>query len=274
MTTTDFHSAGSLSANSPRVIFFDIDGTLVSFKTHQIPQSTLDAVHRVRQQGVKVWIATGRPLPYINNLGALEYDGIMSVNGAHCQTREGHVIYSNPIDKADVQRMIAEQEQSGRVVTYACNDRAIVVAPKGIPAEAQEVFDLLNLGNQKLSKPEDVIDANVMQVIAFFGTAERQRIMGEVLQNCNETRWHPAFADCVARGTDKATGIGHVLRYYGFGLSDAMAFGDGGNDISMLQHVGTGIAMGNASDEVKAAADIVTTSVDDDGIAEILNKIE
>ena len=71
------------STQSPRVIFFDIDGTLVSFKTHQIPQSTLDAVHRVRQQGVKVWIATGRPMPYINNLGDLEYDGIMSVNGAH-----------------------------------------------------------------------------------------------------------------------------------------------------------------------------------------------
>ena len=63
----------------PKIIFFDIDGTLVSFKTHNIPQSTLDAVHRIREKGVKVWIATGRPVPFINNLGTLEYDGIMSV---------------------------------------------------------------------------------------------------------------------------------------------------------------------------------------------------
>ena len=67
----------------PKIIFFDIDGTLVSFKTHNIPQSTLDAVHRIREKGVKVWIATGRPVPFINNLGTLEYDGIMSVNGGH-----------------------------------------------------------------------------------------------------------------------------------------------------------------------------------------------
>ena len=261
------------STSSPRVIFFDIDGTLVSFKTHQIPQSTLDAVHRVRQQGIKVWIATGRPMPYINNLGNLEYDGIMSVNGAHCQTRDGEVIYSKPIDKGDIERMIAEQRQSGRVVTYACNDKAIVVAPKGIPTEAQEVFDLLNLGKQELSRPEEALNAEVMQVIAFFGKEDKAKVMCEVLKNCNETRWHPAFADCVASGTDKATGIDHILQHYGFNLSEAMAFGDGGNDITMLRHVGIGVAMGNASDEVKAAADIVTTSVDDDGVAEILNKI-
>ena len=256
-----------------KIIFFDIDGTLVSFKTHRIPQSTLDAVHRVRQQGIKVWIATGRPIPYINNLADLEYDGIMSVNGAHSQTREGEVIFSNPIDKGDVLRMIAEQQQSGRVVTYACNDKAIVVAPKGVSDEAQEVFDLLNLGRQTLCEPEDALNADIMQVIAFFKTDESQRIMGSVLQNCNETRWHPAFADCVARGTDKATGIDHILQYYGFNLSEAMAFGDGGNDITMLRHVGTGVAMGNAADDVKAASDVVTNSVDDDGVAEILNKL-
>ena len=71
-----------------KAVFFDIDGTLVSFKTHRVPQSTLDAVSRIRQQGVKVFIATGRPLPFINNLAELEYDGIMSVNGACCFTKE------------------------------------------------------------------------------------------------------------------------------------------------------------------------------------------
>ena len=254
-----------------KIIFFDIDGTLVSFKTHKIPQSTLDAVRRVRQKGVKVWIATGRPIPYINNLGDLEYDGIMSVNGAHCQKRDGEVIYSHPIDKIDVQRMIAEQQQSGRVVTYACNDRAIVVAPHGISSEAREVFGLLNLGEQELSRPEDALNAEVMQIIAFFGKNESDRIMSNVLRNCNETRWHPAFADCVARNIDKAVGIDKVINHYGIDISETMAFGDGGNDITMLRHVGTSVAMGNASEEVKAIADIITTKVDDDGVAKILN---
>ena len=47
-----------------KAIFFDIDGTLVSFKTHAIPQSALDAIHRIREKGVKVFIATGRPMPF------------------------------------------------------------------------------------------------------------------------------------------------------------------------------------------------------------------
>lgn len=67
-----------------KAVFFDIDGTLVSFKTHRIPQSTLDAVAALRSRGIKVYIATGRPVPFIDNLGELEYDGMITVTGAHC----------------------------------------------------------------------------------------------------------------------------------------------------------------------------------------------
>ncbi|MDR0348571.1 MAG: HAD hydrolase family protein, partial [Tannerella sp.] len=61
-----------------------------------------------------------------------------------------------------------------------------------------------------------------------------------------------------------------ILEHYGISLSETMAFGDGGNDIPMLQHVACGIAMGNASDEVKAVAGYVTDSVDDDGLTNAL----
>ena len=62
-----------------KAVFFDIDGTLVSFKTHRIPQSTLDAVAALRSRGIKVYIATGRPVPFIDNLGELEYDGMITI---------------------------------------------------------------------------------------------------------------------------------------------------------------------------------------------------
>ena len=75
-----------------KAVFFDIDGTLGSFRTHRIPQSTLEAVSRLRAEGVKVFIATGRPMPFINNLEGLEYDGIIESNGAHCQLTDGTVI--------------------------------------------------------------------------------------------------------------------------------------------------------------------------------------
>ena len=95
-------------------------------------------------------------------------------------------------------------------------------------------------------------------------------MMKEVMKECDANRWHPYFADCIAKGTNKATGIDEISNYYGIDISETMAVGDGGNDIAMLRHAGIGVAMGNASDEVKACADMVTETVDEDGIEKLL----
>ena len=69
-----------------KALFFDIDGTLVSFKSHRIPQSTVDALEQAKKNGVKVYISTGRPKQIINNLGQIEHliDGYITANGARC----------------------------------------------------------------------------------------------------------------------------------------------------------------------------------------------
>lgn len=256
-----------------KIVFFDIDGTLVSFKSHTIPQSALDAIKAVRSKGVKVWIATGRPMPFINNLGDLEYDGLITATGAHCQTRDGEVIFSQPVDKADIRRMIAHQHSTGMAVAYAGNSRAIMTAPQGLTSEVGEVFSLLDIGVPELHAPEEALDFDVMEVIAFFRAEDTPYMMENVLKNCSEARWHPDFVDCVTKGSNKASAIDKIIAHYGIDLSETMAFGDGGNDIPMLRHAGIGVAMGNASDEVKQYADIITTSVDEDGIANILKTL-
>ncbi|MBR5298612.1 MAG: HAD hydrolase family protein, partial [Parabacteroides sp.] len=76
--------------------------------------------------------------------------------------------------------------------------------------------------------------------------------------------------DVVSMGISKRVGIDKMLEHFHIGLDECMAFGDGGNDIQMLSHVGLGVAMGNASDEVKKYADYVTDSVDEDGIYKAL----
>ena len=110
----------------------------------------------------------------------------------------------------------------------------------------------------------------VLQLIAFFGTDVEPQLMRDVLPNCRAMRWCPLFADVVPADVSKAEGIDRMLESYGIALDEAMAFGDGGNDIPMLQHVGLSVAMGNAEQEVKRAASYVTTSVDDHGIARAL----
>ena len=243
-----------------KAIFFDIDGTLVSFKTHAIPQSALDAIHRIREKGVKVFIATGRPMPFIRNLNGLEVDGIMSVNGASCITADGKVICHRPVPKADIERVIADAQVHPMPIAFTSNDRAIVCNMEADMERFKEVFTLLDIPLPKSTPIAEALNMDVMQMVAFFDKDEEPRIMKNVMKECDANRWHPYFADCIAKGTNKATDI-----------SETMAVGDGGNDIAMLRHAGIGVAMGNASDEVKACADMVTETVDEDGIEKLLS---
>lgn len=256
-----------------KAIFLDIDGTLVSFKTHRVPESALNAVRRVRQQGVKVFIATGRPIPFIDNLGELEYDGIMCVNGACCMDAQGTVFSKHPLPTQDIERLIADSTLHPMPIVFASNERAVTCNSASAFETIRGVFDLLAIPYPQEVSFQEAQQMEVMQVVAFYPESQDERIRRDILCNCDTTRWHPDFADCIAKGMNKAFGIDEVCRHYGFDVSETMAFGDGGNDIEMLQHAGVGVAMGNASPEVKAVADIITTSVDEDGIARILDTL-
>ena len=250
-----------------KALFFDIDGTLVSFRTHRVPQSTIDAIHAARQQGIKVFIATGRPRPFINNLGTLEYDGVMSVNGASIILNDGMVVCNRFIPHKDVEQMVDYVSTHPLSVVFAGSSEAFAV---NLNEPFREVFSLLDLERPAIRPASYALQMDVQQIIAFFTLAEEADIMEHVLTHCDANRWHPAFADCIVRGTNKATGLDDVCHYYGWDITEVMAFGDGGNDMDMLRHAGIGVAMGNARPEVQACADYVTAPVDEDGVAKAL----
>lgn len=262
-------STGCITRNKmkTKAVFFDIDGTLVSFKTHTIPASALEAIHKVREKGVKIFIATGRPAPFINNIEGLEYDGIIESNGAHCQLADGQVIFNKAIPRDDVSRMVEFVHLEGLPSVVSSHTDVFLTAAD---ARTDEVFRLLDIPVPTIRPIEQALDMDVLQIVAFFRKEDEARIMTDILPGCNAQRWHPEFADVIVSGVNKSTGIDAVIRHFGWDLSETMAFGDGGNDIDMLRHVGCGIAMGNASDEVKRHADHVTAHIDDDGVAKAL----
>ena len=88
------------------------------------------------------------------------------------------------------------------------------------------------------------------------------------------TRWHPLFADIIHRNISKANGLEEIAKALDLQHEETMAFGDGGNDIPILHKAGIGVAMGNASDDVKAQADYITTSVDEDGVWNALRQFK
>ncbi len=99
---------------------------------------------------------------------------------------------------------------------------------------------------------------------------ETEKEIRKLMPDCEFGRWHPTFVDITAKGNTKQKGMEHILEYFGMDVSETMAFGDGGNDIPMLRFAEIGVAMGNSSEEVQQHANYVTTSVDEDGIANAL----
>lgn len=102
-----------------KALFFDIDGTLVSFKTHTIPASTVKALEMAKANGVEIYISTGRPYALINNLGQIEHmiDGYITANGAYCFIGK-KVISCNPIPKTEVLYVIDKSQEWGFLVWW------------------------------------------------------------------------------------------------------------------------------------------------------------
>lgn len=254
-----------------KALFFDIDGTLVSFATHQIPASAIEALAAAKAKGIQIFISTGRPGVIINNLSALQernlIDGYITMNGGYCFVGK-EVIYKSAIPDTDVRTLM----------TY-CTTRnipCIVVGEHDIcvcqPNElVEKIFhDFLKVDTIPVKTPREALQAKEIFQLTPFITPEEEKEILPSIPNCEIGRWYPAFADVTAKGNTKQRGIDEIIRHFGIRLEETMAFGDGGNDISMLRHTGIGIAMDNAKEDVKAAADYVTTSVDDDGIANAL----
>ncbi len=250
-----------------KAVFLDIDGTLVSFKTHKLPESTIWALDRLREKGIKVFIASGRQLQSINNVGTQKFDGYVTLNGGYCLSGTGDLVYKHRIPAEDIDALIRYQEQMEPFPCALVEEDGLYLNYKD--ESVDEVFRLLDFPCPPIRPLQGNGGKEVFQLIAFFTSGQEERIMS-VLPHCEATRWNPLFADVIPSGSSKAVGIDKMIAYYGILLNETMAFGDGGNDISMLRHTGIGVAMGNADEEVKKAADYVTTSVDDDGILNAL----
>jgi Cof subfamily protein (haloacid dehalogenase superfamily) len=118
-----------------------------------------------------------------------------------------------------------------------------------------------------------VLEQRILQLTPFFTEEYEQELMARI-PACTSGRWHPVFTDITAKGADKGEGILALAAHLGLDPRHTMAFGDGGNDASMIKAAGIGVAMGNALESLKQEADYVTSSVDDDGILHALRHFQ
>ena len=251
----------NLSMNPVKIIFFDIDGTLVDSATGRIPPKTYEALHRLQENGILLCIATGRSPAVVPNFGDFHFDAFCTFNGSLCYAGET-IIHSDPLSPKDVAKVLENASAIGRPVSVATRDR---MAANGIDADLADYYRLADLTLTVADDFDSVCQEDVYQIMLGCRTADHEAIIRDASGVKIAVSWERA-ADVIPVSSGKGRSIAKILKYFHLDASEAMAFGDSYNDIEMLQAVGTGVAMGNAAQQLKEIADDVCGHVSEDGI--------
>ena len=247
--------------NNIKIVFFDIDGTLFKLHTNEMSPKTLGTLQKLRANGIKICIATGRSPMGLPKFEGIEFDAYLTYNGSYCYADE-ETIFSNSLPKDDVKQILHNAAKMGKPVTVALKSE---MASNGVDDDLKSYMAVenldLNVSDDFYKKAED----KVYQVMLACCPEEYAGIL-ENVEHAKIATWWDKAIDIIPANGGKGMGIEAMLAYYGFDKSEALAFGDGNNDIEMLQTVGTGVAMGNASEDLKVVADEVCGDVAEDGI--------
>lgn len=252
-----------------KIVFFDIDGTLLD-ENKELPPSTVRAIQALKASGVYVAIATGRaPFMFADLREKLGIHSFVSFNGQYV-VFEGHVIYKNPLHRHKLHELKEYAHENGHPLIFmdAEDMRASV---------EDHPYIHVSMGSLKFSHPPmDSLyyeNRDIYQALLFC-KPEEEHVYVNAYPEFHFVRWHSVSTDVLPFGGSKAEGIRKLIERIGIAKEDVYAFGDGLNDMEMLQFVGTGVAMGNAKEEVKKVANLVTKRVDEEGILYGLKQLE
>ncbi|MBW9212214.1 MULTISPECIES: Cof-type HAD-IIB family hydrolase [Terrabacteria group] len=254
-----------------KTIFFDIDGTLLSFQTHRISKQTLQSLYQLKEKGFQLAIASGRSpiqLPSLDSsLIRFPWDAYVLLNGQYVLNAKKECVYDLAIPEESVRKSFAYMAKKEAVCAYFAKDQSFYVC------QNKKVMDCFKqnpyLPNfYETNSMEEILAKKIYQICPYFSEEEDKAFL-EAVPAVKSQRWIDVFADMVPEEGGKSKGIEKAIELFGFS-KEWVCFGDGGNDKSMLQKATLSIAMGNAKEDIKAIADYVTASVDDEGITQAL----
>ena len=257
-----------------KAVFFDIDGTLVPFGEKRMPKSIVEGLDKLRSNGVKVFIATGRSPGNLKSLQSIldyDFDGFIAMNGQYCFTKD-LVIREKCFDTESFPMLMKYLEENDVSCSF------VEINYVYINRISERVMNIRrSLGAsviyEPIDKPERALTHKIYQLSAYTDQEQEKELVRH-FPGSKAVRWSPVFADIIPEDGGKDVGISKVIEHFGIKREETMAFGDGGNDMDMLKYCNIGVAMGNAGDEVKAIANHVTDNTDKDGIYKALKYFE
>lgn len=262
-----------------KILVLDIDGTLTNSDKIITPK-TKKSLMMMQEKGHIIILASGRPSPgmmkYAKELELEKYGGyLLSFNGAriiNCHT--GDIIYQQMLPRFILPKIYHFAEENGcGLITY-CGD--YVVSGTGI----DEYIELeARINGMPVREVDDFLHFINFDVNKCLMTAppEKAEKLTAILQEKFEGilsiyRSEPFFIEIMPKNIDKASSLKRMLETVGLKKENVVCCGDGYNDVTMVEYAGIGVAMANAREEVKAVADYITKSNDEDGLVEIIEK--
>lgn len=242
--------------------FFDIDGTIVSFKTHRMPDQTRAALLAMHAAGIRLALATGRMrhgLP--TAVEGIPWDAYVLGNGQ--MTYAGDTLLRrHTFTQADMDALAALLGELDAPCLILEEDRSFMT---GMNEQARTHFAMMGMTPPPVLGIAPVGKRPVYQMVIYTDARGERRAL-DAMRDIEPIRAARMCLDIIPAGGGKPEGMAAVLAHFGLTREACIAFGDGRNDTTMLRYAGIGVAMGGAPEEVCAAADFVTTSVDEDGV--------
>lgn len=248
-----------------KAVFFDIDGTIWD-RNLWIPESTKEAITKLRENGHLAFICSGRTRSYIQSPKLLDlgFDGIIAGCGTYIE-EHGRELFYQEIEKEEAARALA--------VFRDCHMSVIMEGKTNLYLDEEEFA-----GNDYPKRLKKEVGEHLLPItgnegkweLSKFSCAlldEKYKEAVALLEADYEILIHEGpFAEFVPKGYSKASGIQKTCELLGIAWEDTYAFGDSVNDLAMLRFVAHGIAMGNGTKEAKEAAEYVTADLKEDGI--------
>ncbi len=255
------------------ILFFDIDGTLWDGNNH-IPKSAVESIQKARKNGHKVFLNSGRSRAFIQNpkLFEIGLDGIVSACGTMIEYN-GETVYQRRIDP--------EMAVFSVELVYKYDFQAILEGAQYLYLEEEEFRDDA-YGAKVISEMQGRLKGirecwgewDIQKFSCKTDTPHKNECFAKLHPYYEILSHSPTVAEMVPKGFHKGKGIEEVCELLGEDIKNTVAFGDSINDMDMIRTAGIGVAMGNGTTDIKEAANYITTSLMEDGIANALRHLE
>lgn len=261
-----------------RLIAIDMDGTLLR-EDKTISDRTKHAIERAVEKGVKIVLASGRPIEglerYLEELQLLsEEDYVMSFNGSVIQNVKTKApVFKNILKGSDLKVLYTLSKKIG-VNIHAFTKKGCMTPVMNEYTELEgriNGIEVHEIDFDTIDDEEDVIKVMFIDPEPVLEEAIK-KIPSSTYEEFTVVRSAPYFLEFLNKASSKGTGVKALSDYLGIKQEEVICIGDAGNDLDMIQFAGLGVAMGNAFEVVKEAADYITYDNEADGVAHVIEK--